>query len=90
MKGILPTRSTSVPLLPDSKDAEDDVKLDVAKDLPSSPPPVPPSSSDDDDDDDVNPPPLPPVPPAKQVKQGWTEHIDPATNYTYWENNETG
>ena len=24
------------------------------------------------------------------VVVGWTEHIDPATNYPYWTNDETG
>ena len=60
-----------------SKDAKpDDVKLTTAKD--------PPPSNDDDDEK------LPSVPPSVQVKPGWTEHIDPATNAPYWTNDETG
>mmetsp|Transcript_9765 Transcript_9765/g.19464 ORF Transcript_9765/g.19464 Transcript_9765/m.19464 type:complete len:121 (-) Transcript_9765:21-383(-) len=59
-----------------SKDTTpDDVKLTIVKD--------PPPSNDDDEK-------LPSVPPADQVKPGWTEHIDPATNYPYWTNDETG
>ena len=66
---------------------DEDVKLDVAKDLPTSPPPAP---SDDDDDDDAKPPALPSAPPVDQLKPGWTEHIDPASNSPYWSNDETG
>ena len=89
---------------------DEDVKLDVAKDLPASPPPAP--SDDDDDDDDYDdddgakppayPPPAPsddddgakppayPPPSSDQLKPGWTEHVDPSTNYPYWANDETG
>ena len=65
-----------------SKDANpDEVKLKTANDPP-------PSNDDDDDDDDDEK--LPSVPPTDQIKVGWTEHIDPATNYPYWTNDETG
>ena len=47
---------------------DDDVKLDVAKDLPSPPPPAPSDDDDDyDDDDDVKPP---SSPPPNQLKVG--------------------
>ena len=65
---------------------DEDVKLDIAKDLPSLPPPTP---SDDDDDDGAKPPAYPP-PSSDQLKPGWTEHVDPSTNYPYWANDETG
>jgi len=71
---------------------DEDVKLDVAKDLPSSPPPAPSYDDDDDDygDDDGSKPPAYPPPSSDQLKPGWTEHIDPSTNNPYWANDETG
>ena len=73
-----------------SKNAKpDDVKLTIAKDPPLEEGDSDDSFNDDDDDDDDDKK-LPSVPPADQLKPSWTEHIDPATNYPYWTNDETG
>ena len=69
---------------------DEDVRVDLAKDLPSSPPPDDEDDDENNDDDDAKLPALPSIQPANQLKVGWTEHIDPATNYPYWTNDETG
>ena len=73
----------SPPPTPSDNDDDDDAKPPALPSVLSAP-------SDDDEDDDAKPPALPSVPPTDQLKVGWTEHIDSATNYPYWTNEETG